>query len=226
MSVTSSQESEAALRQQRPAYVFMRIKAWLGDHSDRSRAQRAAGIAFLIRVASAALLYVSQVLFARWMGSFEFGVYVYVWTWVLLLGGLVDLGIATGTQRFIPEYTGRKQLEMLRGFLSGSRWLVLAMATAWAALAALGVHLFGDHLDSYEIMPLYIACVGLPLFTLGRVQDGMARSFDWINLALMPPYVIRSLLLIGAMGAAYWLEAADRRLDRDARRGRHHLGRR
>ena len=33
----------------------------------------------------------------------------------------------------------------------------------------------------------------------------MARSFDWINLALMPPYVIRSLLLIGAMGAAYWL---------------------
>ena len=202
----------------------MRIKAWLGDHSDRSRAQRAAGIAFLIRVASAALIYVSQVLFARWMGSFEFGVYVYVWTWVLLLGGLVDLGIATGAQRFIPEYTGRKQLEMLRGFLSGSRWLVLAMATAWAALAALGVRLFGNHLDSYEIMPLYIACVGLPLFTLGRLQDGMARSFDWINLALMPPYVIRSLLLIGAMGAAYWLEAADRCLDRDARRGRHHLG--
>ena len=139
MSVTSPQETEPALHQQRPAYVFMRIKAWLGDHSDSSRAQRAAGIAFLIRVASAALLYVSQVLFARWMGSFEFGVYVYVWTWVLLLGGLVDLGIATGTQRFIPEYIGRKQLEMLRGFLSGSRWLVLAMATAWAGLAALGV---------------------------------------------------------------------------------------
>ena len=55
-------------------------------------------------------------------------------------------------------------------------------------------------------MPLYIACAGLPLFTLGRLQDGMARSYDWINLALMPPYVIRSLLLIGAMGAAYWLK--------------------
>ena len=181
------------------------VRGWLNDHSDTSRAQRGAAAAFLIRVASAALLYVSQVLFARWMGSFEFGVYVYVWTWVLLLGGLVDLGIATGAQRFIPEYTGKKQLDILRGFLSGSRWLVLAMATAWAALAALGVWLFGAHLHAYEIMPLYFACVGLPLFTLGRVQDGMARSFDWINLALMPPYVIRSLLLIGAMGAAYWL---------------------
>ena len=182
------------------------VRAWLTDRSDRSRAQRAAGTAFLIRVASAALLYVSQVLFARWMGSFEFGVYVYVWTWVLLLGGLVDLGIATGAQRFIPEYTGTSRLDMLRGFLSGSRWLVVAMATAWAALAALGVWLFGAHLDSYEIMPLYIACAGLPLFMLGRLQDGIARSYDWINLALMPPYVIRSLLLILAMGAAWWLK--------------------
>jgi O-antigen/teichoic acid export membrane protein len=181
-------------------------RAWMTDHSDRSRAQRAAGTAFLIRVASAALLYVSQVLFARWMGSFEFGVYVYVWTWVLLLGGLVDLGIATGAQRFIPEYTGTSRLDMLRGFLSGSRWLVVAMATAWAAFAALGVWMFSAHLDSYEIMPLYIACAGLPLFVLGRLQDGIARSYDWINLALMPPYVIRSLLLILAMGAAWWLK--------------------
>ncbi len=182
------------------------VRAWLTDHSDRSRAQRAAGTAFLIRVASAALLYVSQVLFARWMGSFEFGVYVYVWTWVLLLGGLIDLGIATGAQRFIPEYTATKQLDILRGFLAGSRWLVVAMATAWAAFAALGIWLFGAHLDSYEIMPLYIACAGLPLFVLGRLQDGIARSYEWINLALMPPYVIRSLLLIFAMGAAWWLK--------------------
>ena len=88
------------------------LRAWRSEDSDSTRAQRAAGIAFMIRVASAALMYISQVLFARWMGAFEFGVYVYVWTWVLLLGNLVDLGIATGSQRFIPEYTGRKQLDL------------------------------------------------------------------------------------------------------------------
>ena len=48
--------------------------------------QRLAGTVFLIRVASALLAFGSQILFARWMGSFEFGIYVYVWTWVLLLG--------------------------------------------------------------------------------------------------------------------------------------------
>src|SRR4051812_8152001 len=144
------------------------VRAWMSDHSDRSRAQRAAGAAFLIRVASAALIYLTQVLLARWMGSFEFGVYVYVWTWVLLLGGVVDFGLASSAQRFIPEYSGTRQLDLLRGFLSGSRWIVAALATACALIGAAGVWLFGDSLHSYEVMPLYLACICLPLFTLGR----------------------------------------------------------
>ena len=88
------------------------VRAWLNDHSDNSRAQRAAGTAFAIRVASAALVYLTQVLFARWMGTFEFGVYAYVWTWVLLLGGVIDLGLASSAQRFIPEYMGSRQFEL------------------------------------------------------------------------------------------------------------------
>ena len=37
--------------------------------------QRLAGKVFLIRVTSALLAFGSQVLFARWMGSFEFGIF-------------------------------------------------------------------------------------------------------------------------------------------------------
>ena len=59
-----------------------RLRGWRGDRSDRSVAQRIAGAAFLIRVASAGIVYLGQVLLARWMGSFEFGIYVYVWTLV------------------------------------------------------------------------------------------------------------------------------------------------
>ena len=51
----------------------------------------------------------------------------------------------------------------------------------------------------------HVACICLPLFTLGRMQDGIARSCDWISLALTPAYIIRSVLLIGGMAAAYLL---------------------
>ena len=80
--------------------------------------QRLAGTVFLIRVVSAALAFGSQVLLARWMGTFEFGVYVYVWTWVLLIGQAIDFGLGTAAQRFIPEYRERGLLALLRGFIS------------------------------------------------------------------------------------------------------------
>ena len=86
-----------------------------------------------MRVASALLALVSQVLLARWMGSFEFGIYIYVWTWVLMIGALSDIGLSSAARRFIPEYTELKSLDRLRGFLSGSRWLAFAIATAIGA---------------------------------------------------------------------------------------------
>src|ERR1700716_2633615 len=104
-----------------------RVAASLGD-SDLMLVQRLAGTVFMIRVASALLAFGSQVLFARWMGSFQFGIYVYVWTWVLLLGQAIDLGLGTAAQRFIPEYRERGFVALLRGFVCGSRWVALGIA--------------------------------------------------------------------------------------------------
>ena len=80
-----------------------RVRALFADGSDNSLARRLAGAAYLIRVVSALIAFISQILLARWMGRFEFGIYIYAWTWVLLLGGMVDLGLGSATQRFIPE---------------------------------------------------------------------------------------------------------------------------
>jgi O-antigen/teichoic acid export membrane protein len=168
--------------------------------------QRLAGTVFLIRVASAMLAFGSQVLFARWMGSFQFGIYVYVWTWVLLLGQAIDLGLGTAAQRFIPEYRERGQLALLRGFVSGSRWIALGIAVAIAALAAGGVRLIEPWLDDYMIISLYLACVTLPAYALSNVQEGIARSYDWIGLSMMPGYVVRQLLLTIMMAAAYFAQ--------------------
>jgi hypothetical protein len=117
------------------ADMVTRARAMFTDGSDSSLARRLAGAAFLIRVVSALLAYLSQIFLARWMGSFEFGIYVYVWTWVLLIGGMVDLGLGSAAQRFIPEYTEHKSFDLLRGFLSRARWLASTIAIVVAAAA-------------------------------------------------------------------------------------------
>jgi O-antigen/teichoic acid export membrane protein len=205
VALTESQTS------QRPARLQWRglpalVRTWLNDGADRSIAQRVAGAAFLIRVTSAGLIYLSQILLARWMGSYEFGIYVYVWVMVLMLGDLCDFGLSSAAQRFIPEYRGLKAYDLLRGFVSRSRWLAVGSAIAIATTGALAVQLLQPYLADYLVLPLSIACVTLPFFTLMQVQDGIARSYNWIHLALLPPFVVRHLLILALVLAAYLLD--------------------
>jgi O-antigen/teichoic acid export membrane protein len=180
-----------------------RFRAWLNDHGDRSLAQRVASTAFLIRIFAAALAFGSQVLLARWMGSFEFGIYVYVFTWVMVIGAVVDVGLASSAQRFIPQYSEKGAWSLLRGFLSGSRWLAFWFAVVVSIAGLLVIHALRSWLDDYVVVPLSIACIILPVYGVMHVQDGIARSYNWPNLALLPPYIFRQLIVIGLMGAAW-----------------------
>jgi O-antigen/teichoic acid export membrane protein len=189
------------------AKVIAHLREWFADQSHGAIAQRIAGTAFIIRIVSAVLAYATQVLLARWMGSHEFGIFVYVWTWVMLIGGLADLGLASAAQRFIPQYGESGALTKLRGYLAGSRWMAFGIATATALICVLAIHLARPWLDDYTIVPLYLACVCLPVYGVMHVQDGIARSFNWVNLALVPAYIVRQLIVVVLMAAA-WLAGA------------------
>ena len=203
MALTGSEQAPRLSARPSLLGLWRRLRVRLGDAEDLLL-QRLAGTVFLIRAVSAALAFVSQVLLARWMGSFDFGVYVYVWTWVLLLGQPLDLGLSTSAQRFIPEYRERGLLALLRGFVSGSRWLAVGLAVLVAALCAGGIKLIEPWLDDFMVIPLYLACVMLPAYALASVQDGIARSYDWIGLAMVPTYIVRQLVLTVLMAAAYF----------------------
>ena len=160
---------------------------------------------FVIRVVSAALAYLAQILLARWMGGSDYGIYVYVWTWVLLLGSMLDFGISASAQKIIPEYRASGDNARLRGFLSGSRWLTGAVSAAIALLLAGVVKLMSAWIDPASVVPLYLGCLTLPAFVVANTQDGIARSHDWMRLGLMPQFIVRQSLIIGFTAGAFVL---------------------
>jgi O-antigen/teichoic acid export membrane protein len=188
------------------AGLFERLRARLSAGSaDAWVTRRLAGTIFMIRAVSAVLAYLAQILLARWMGGSDYGIYVYVWTWVLLLGSMMDFGISASAQKIIPEYRTRGEVTLLRGFLSASRWMTFVVSVLVSAALAGLVRLLSPWIEAGAVVPLYIGCATLPAFVVANTQDGIARSHDWMQLGLMPQFIVRQALIIGFTGGFFVL---------------------
>lgn len=170
--------------------------------NERDRARRNALLAFSVRVASAGLLYLTQVALARSMGSYEYGIYVFVWTWVLILGGLSDAGLNLALIRLVPQYREQGRLALMRGAVRGGQIFGLATGAFIAAIGIGGLWLLEPYVADHYLLPAYLALVCLPLYALTEVQDGVGRGQAWIGIALVPPYILRPVLLLMAMALA------------------------
>jgi len=183
--------------------VLAEVLAILKGDGEKARTQRDAVTAFGVRCGSAALLYLSQIVLARWMGSYQYGIYVFVWTCVLWLGGVADLGLSITSIRLIPHYRETGNLALLRGLIRGSRLAAVAVGSAMAALGVAVLWLFHP-LEDHYMLPAYLALACLPLYAITQVQDGLGKGFAWMGVSLVPPYILRPTLLLLGMVAAHF----------------------
>jgi O-antigen/teichoic acid export membrane protein len=188
--------------QRRVLPVAAVIDSILYARDDRAVSRRIALVTFAVRILSGVIAYVSQVLLARWMGDFEYGVFVVVWVGAVIVGGLACLGIQTALLRFVPEYTERGDVKLLRGVVVGSRVQGFVASTVFAVIGAVGLYEFGDHLQSYYLIPLYLGAITLPMLAISEIQDNLSRAFNWADLSLWPTFVVRPLLILALMWVA------------------------
>jgi O-antigen/teichoic acid export membrane protein len=177
----------------------------LTGSGEGARSGRGALTAFAVRIASAALAFLTQIFLARWMGAFEFGVFSYSWVWITVLGSLVSAGFATSVVRFLPEYRELGQWDLLRGFLRTGRFVAVGFGAVSAGLIFLVIHGWASLLEPVYVLPLSLALIGLPAYGLTDFQDGVGRAQGWIDLALIPPYIVRPILLFAFICIAYGL---------------------
>ncbi|MCF8469720.1 MAG: GNAT family N-acetyltransferase [Parvibaculum sp.] len=154
---------------------------------------RGAAFVMSIRIVGAAIALLSQVFLARWMGAFEYGIFVYVWVWVVVLGIVVPMGFGTSVLRFVPEYRTKERWRRLAGLLRASFFIVFALGIVTALAGISIVWALRGHIESYYVLPLVVALVCVPGFALMDWQEGTARAFGWVNLAYIPSYIVRPL---------------------------------
>lgn len=187
-----------------PVLALRRLRAL------RSVPQRAALTVFAIRVGSAGFAYGAQVLAARLMGWDAYGIFASVWVWTAMLGHTLTLGLSQGACRFVPGDQAQGDLDLARGYIRAGALVTGGAALAVACLGAALLVLEPDLFAPAYWAPILVALCVMPLFALQDYLEGVARSQNWVGLAIAPPYLLRQTLMMACMVAAILLGAPPR----------------
>lgn len=168
----------------------------LSGDGARSVAARAALLTFAMRVLAAVLAYGGQVVLARMMGAYDYGVYAIVWVWLVVLSAFTGLGYSTGLLRFIPELRQSGRIAELRTVIVHGSLITVAVCTLIAAFGV-GLVLAVPHwFDNAFFIPVVLAAFCLPMLTLVDNQSSIAQAFDWPVLVTLPAYIVRPLFIL------------------------------
>lgn len=181
---------------------LVQLDALLFARDGRAAAQRMSLVAFVIRIASAAIAFLSQILLARIMGAFEYGIFVFVWALAVIIGALSCLGFDIAVIRFLPHYRASGAHAEIHGLTVTARLTALVVATFVGAIGIAFLVFFGGDIPSYYVIPLYLGILMLPMIALGDALDGTARANGWVISALMPAYILRPVLILLFFAAA------------------------
>lgn len=182
--------------------VLPRMLAILSGRSEKDASRRMAMVAFIIRIASAALAFVSQIILARAMGEFEYGIFVFVWVLAVIAGNLSCVGFHTAVIRFVPQYKASGEEALIRGLTSTARRFALASAGAIAVLGIIALHFTAGLIQPYYGLPIFIGLLIMPMIALGDILDGTSRANHWPVMALSPTFLIRPTLILVVMVGA------------------------
>lgn len=184
-----------SLSEMQDARLLQQLRSFIGTND--------AALVFVIRIGSALFAYALQIALARTLPISEYGIYVTLWTWMIVLNHLATFGFSESALRFLPRYAERGKAALVHGFFSTGYKLVLLGTATVAGVAVLTVHVFADWLDPPYILPLVIVLVGLPITAAEIYLEGVSRALGWFALAIVPPYLFRPALVAASVLLLY-----------------------
>lgn len=170
------------------------LKALLGTSS----------IMFLLRVTGAAAAFLTQMLLARWMGAHELGIYVYAFSWMIILATIISLGYEMACFRVIGQALSENNHGVIRGYLRRGRQLFWSLGVASSLMLAFLISTVDGLVDPAYRTTLLIALIVLPVYLTAVLHEAISHAFSWLYMMILPNTVFRPLLLLIAVAIVWW----------------------
>jgi len=148
-----------------------------GSSNDGVLARGALG-AFIVKITGAAILFGLHVLLARLLGVGQYGIYVYVLSWVNILVIISMLGLNTSLVRFVAAYKAQEKWGLLRGILRRSTEAVVASSLLLSVIVGSVVWFFRNHISQSLATIFYVALILLPILVLVRLREASLRALS------------------------------------------------
>jgi O-antigen/teichoic acid export membrane protein len=165
-----------------------------------SKVTRGGITAFVIYSVGVGLTYFSQLLIARMVGVHTYGVYAYVFAWMIVLAYASALGFDVALLRFVPTYEAVRDWPLLRG--------VIQYAQRRSAMVGVSVMLIGVCIVSLRNLPpelrdtWLVGFTVVPVWALLWIRCSVVRAFGGVVSAVTPDRMVRDGLLVLLVGVA------------------------
>lgn len=172
------------------------------------RLLKGAAGAFAVNVAGMGVGFLLQIVLARLLGLHEYGLFLYLSTWVTVLSLLCIRGFDAGALRYIPQYLARSQLRALAGFMRFARRRTLSASIALGVVLLLAVTVSAATGGLDDVAAYVMAVLLLPVTVHLQLNAYFLLGLRRTTTAQALQLIARPALLAGGAAAIYYASVA------------------
>lgn len=141
---------------------------------------------FLFRITGAVSVYLTQVVIARWLGAEQLGIYVYAFSWLIMLAVLTGVGLPAACYRFLGHAIAHQKSGLARGYVKRSTQILSAVSVVVCLLVAVLIYQVPGIVDEHYRLAVVIGVLTAPILALISLKNSIAQAFSWIDISVIP----------------------------------------
>lgn len=163
--------------------------------------------AFLIQGAGACLIFLSELMLARVLGTKGFGLFAMVAAWLQVVSMPALMGTNHLLLRYVPAYLSSLDWSLLRGIVRKCTEATLLFSISILLAAAVLLSSLPGGLAADVRISFMIGLAALPFYALSLQRQAILRGLHNVSAALIPEHIVRPTVLICFVSALAWSEA-------------------